>query len=35
MVLWLMLLHFAFMATMGLWTIALCIIVGYQLAPGL
>ncbi len=31
MVLWLMLLPFAFMPTMGLWTVALCIIVGYQI----
>jgi hypothetical protein len=31
MALWLMLLPFAFLPTMGLWTIALCIIVGYQI----
>lgn len=31
MLLWLMVLPFAFLPTMGLWTILVCAVVGYQL----
>jgi hypothetical protein len=31
MVLWLLILPFAFMPSMGLWTVLLCGVVGYQL----